>query len=106
MILDARIWMIQDRNVNSDDDSERDIAGGEDELEDHDMSGFREDEPPRMSVGKPEPDVLDPSYFTLPQTFHLDPGRVEEIQVDPSRFQVESDWNGRNGRNLVGMKCQ
>ena len=34
-------------------------------------------------------------YFTLPHSF----------QADPSRFQVESEQNGRNGRNLVGMKC-
>ena len=34
-------------------------------------------------------------YFTLPHTF----------QADPNGFQAESEWNGRNGRNLVGMKC-
>src|SRR5271155_4863320 len=35
-------------------------------------------------------------YFTLPHTF----------RADPTKFRAESEWNGRNGRNLVGMRCQ
>ena len=42
-------------------------------------------------------------YFTLPHIFRADPGGVEGIQVDPSRFRVESDWNGRNPGRMVGM---
>ena len=34
-------------------------------------------------------------YFTLPHAF----------RADPSGFQAESEQNGRNGRNLVRMKC-
>ena len=35
-------------------------------------------------------------YFTLPHTF----------RADPTKFRAESERNGRNGRNLVGMRCQ
>src|SRR5271155_2686190 len=36
-------------------------------------------------------------YFTLPRTFHPDPGRSRQIQADPGG----SKWNGRN---LVGIQ--
>ena len=39
--------------------------------------------------------LTDSEYFTLPHAF----------RADSSRFRVESEWNGRNGWNLVGMKC-
>ena len=40
--------------------------------------------------------VLSEEYFTLPHTF----------RADPSGFRAESERNGRNGRNLVGMTSQ
>ena len=57
-------------------------------------------------------------FFYFPVLYpapHIPPGsrRSGRNPVDPRRFhldsawiQVESRWNGRNGRNLVGMKCQ
>ena len=39
---------------------------------------------------------VDIEYLTLPHIF----------QAEPSGIRVESEWNGRNGRNLVGMTCQ
>ena len=40
--------------------------------------------------------VQNGEYFTLPHVFRLDPGGI----------WVDSGWNGRNGRNLVGISCQ
>ena len=50
--------------------------------------------PYKATFGK-KPDLSNVEYFTLPHAF----------QVDLSGFRAESEQNGRNGWNLVGMKC-
>ena len=51
---------------------------------------------PTVSISNSQPTIPEHEYFTLPHTF----------RADPTKFRPESEWNGRNGRNLVGMRCQ